>query len=110
MHYEIRGICENHVEDALQVSIQRVVMYVFDREADMELKVRMAKEMAETYLLGVHLMWMKVDSNHEMAQEDYGEEINNMINRNEDQIAYMIDEFEAEYYSQQDTENRPQLE
>lgn len=90
MHYEIRGLLEEHVEDIIRNSTIDTILNQQFHDLPQDVLIDIAFETAYSRIKGYHSCWCIL--NGVEAQNDAEEEIINMINNNKDMVAYLVDE------------------
>ncbi|MFB6224967.1 MAG: hypothetical protein ABEI13_00745 [Candidatus Paceibacteria bacterium] len=98
MHPEIRGLCEEHLDETIGYAVRIGVQYLFNPEAPIDVKVNIVEEVAVAYLIGMHEMWTRIGENDKKVQEDFVETIQEMVERGREENKEVIKQYEQDYH------------
>jgi len=94
MHYQIRGLLEEHAEDLITNAAYIVASEPTYWNLPSELKIQIAHDAAITHFVGFHTMWLIY--NDTKGDDDYYEEITEIIEKHREKLVHTIDKVETE--------------
>jgi hypothetical protein len=94
MHYQIRGLLEEHAEDLITNAAYMVAREPTYWNLPSELKIQIAHDAAINHFVGFHTMWLMY--NDTKGDDDYYEEITEIIEKHREKLVHSIDKYETE--------------
>jgi len=98
MHYEIRGLIEENLDYLLTQTAKEVAANKHFWNLPAELRAAIAVEAAFNRVMGFHQMWCFIDGN--TPEEGHRKDIQTIVNKRSEGLAYVVEEKVAEYKEQ----------